>query len=514
MTEISVSDMVRDLPERISDVVKASAERSPDWPAIVEGRSIWTYGQLVSVIAKTQDWLSDLGVRPGDRVMIVCENCRALIAIMLASAAMGAWPVLLNASLSAREVDEIRRHCGARLVFYTTSVSPRAAEHAKRHGATIEDVAELGSTGISPLDGTVEPEPVETNGASEVAALIYTSGTTGVPKGVMLTHKNLLFVAAVSARIRKLAPDDRLYGVLPMTHAVGLSVLLLGTLLTGATLYLVPRFDPMTTPATLQKDRLTILLGVPAMFAQLLQYAKLRGISSLNCPALRIISSSGAPLQSAIKSATEDLFGMVLHNGYGITECSPTLAQTRIEAPRGDTSVGPPFPGVELKLLGKDGKPVAEGEVGELRVRGPNIMKGYYRAPDETAAAIDSNGWFNTRDLARLDNGNLFIVGRTKDLIVHVGLNVYPAEVEAVLNAHPSVVRSAVIGKPVVGDEEIVAFVQTQPSSTLTRAELAEYAAGFLASYKRPSRIVFVQTIPLTPTGKVMKGELAKMAEY
>jgi long-chain acyl-CoA synthetase len=172
------------------------------------------------------------------------------------------------------------------------------------------------------------------------------------------------------------------------------------------------------------------------------------------------------------------------------------------------------FRGSKFKLVGPDRKPVPEGEAGELWVRGPNVMQGYYRAPEETAAAVDPEGWFNTRDLARLEDGNLFIVGRTKDLIVCRGFNVYPAEVEAVLNAHPAVVQSAVIGRSVAGDEEVVAFVQPLPNSQLTTADLAEYAAQHLAAYKRPAQIVLVPTMPVTPTGKVVKAELAKMSEY
>jgi acyl-CoA synthetase (AMP-forming)/AMP-acid ligase II len=171
------------------------------------------------------------------------------------------------------------------------------------------------------------------------------------------------------------------------------------------------------------------------------------------------------------------------------------------------------FPGVEAKLVGSDSQPVPAGEVGELWVRGPNIMKGYYRAPDETAAAIDAEGWFNTRDLARFEEGNLFIVGRTKDLIIRFGFNVYPAEVEAVLNAHPAVAQSAVIGRTIQGDEEILAFVQLSPGSHLTETDLAEYTAKHLAPYKRPSHIVFVSTMPMTPSGKVAKADLAKIAD-
>ena len=316
--------------------------------------------------------------------------------------------------------------------------------------------------------------------------------------------------AAVNAAM---TPEDRLYGILPMSHAVGLSVVLLGALLSGSTLYLAPRFDPVAALATLEKDRLTVMLGAPAMFSLLLEYTKMKGIASRQFPALRIISSSGAPLHAAVKADVERFFGLPLHNGYGVTECSPNIAQADVARPRTDTSVGRILPGVEVKFIGLDGRPVPAGEVGELRVRGPNVMKGYYRAPEETAAAIDDQGWFNTRDLARIADGYLFIVGRTKELIVRFGFNVYPAEVEAVLNNHPEVVRSAVLGRTVAGvdgGEEIIAFVQTAPNSPLTAANMAEHAAQHLAPYKRPSQIVLVPSMPLTPTGKVMKEELAK----
>jgi len=514
MTENHLTDTLAGVPTHISGVVKSWAERSPDRPALVEKAGTWSYGQLESRIADARAWLGEHDVRPGDRVMIVCENCRAFVAVVMAVAALDAWPVLINARLSAREVDEIRDHCGARRVIYITGVSPQALQHAKRHGATIEEIADLGSMGIGPLNQKVEPEPIEANAANRVAALIYTSGTTGMPKGVMLTHRNLLFVAAVSARIRSLTPDDRLYGCLPMSHAVGLSVVLLGTLVSGGSLYLAPSFDPVAALATLEKARLTVFLGSPSMFSLLLDYAGMKGITSLKFPALRIISSSGAPLQPALKSSVEGVFGLALHNGYGVTECSPNIAQASVEEPRSDISVGQILPGVETRLVGSDGEAVTKGQVGELWVRGPNVMKGYYRAAEETAAAVNPDGWFNTRDLARIEDRHLFIVGRTKELIVRFGLNVYPAEVEWVLNAHPGVVRSAVVGRTVdgvEGGEEVVAYVQTAPGSPLEPRDIAEYATRQLAPYKRPSEILIVSTMPLTLTGKVIKDELARM---
>ena len=499
---------------RISDVVKPWAESSPDHKAVADPSGSWTYRELDAIVSQTANWLRDSGVRGGDRVMIVGDNCREFAAVLLAVASLDAWPVPVNAHLSAREIDAVRDHCEARRVVYTTRVSVHAAKHANRHGALVEEVHGLGQIGIGPLNENVLPEPIDAEIGSRVAALIYTSGTTGLPKGVMLTHRNLLFSAGGAAKIRSLNSEDRLYGILPLSHIVGLSIIFLGTLLSGATIYLEPRFDPVAARAAIERERITIMLGVPSMFSLFLQYAKMRNLQAFDFPALRIISCSGAPLPSAIKSSVERLFGLPLHHGYGITECSPNVAQVRVEAPpRTDNSVGPMFPGVESRLVGPDRQPVPEGEVGELWVRGPNIMKGYYRAPDETAAAIDAEGWFNTRDLARFEDGNLFIVGRTKDLIIRFGFNVYPAEVEAVLNAHPGVAQSAVLGRSVEGNEEVIAFVQLVPGSTISAAELAEYAARHLAPYKRPSHILTVATLPMTASGKIAKNDLAKIAE-
>lgn len=499
---------------RVSDVVKMWAERLPDHNAVVDPNGSWTYRELERVTFQTADWLRSSGVRAGDRVMIVGENCREYAAVFLAVGSLDAWPVPVNAHLSTREIDGVRDHCEARRIVYTTGVSLHATEHANRHGALVVEVRGLGQIALGTISENARPEPIDADVGSRVAALIYTSGSTGLPKGVMLTHNNLIFSAGGAAKIRSLNPEDRLYGILPLSHIVGLSIVFLGTLLSGATIYLEPRFDPMAARLTLEKERMTIMLGVPSMFSQFLQYAKLRKLQSLKLPALRIISCSGAPLPPAIKSAVEGLFGLPLHHGYGITECSPNVAQVRLDVPsRKDNSVGPMFPGVEARLIAGDGQPVPPGEVGELHVRGPNIMRGYYRAPEETAAAIDAEGWFNTRDLARFEDGNLFIVGRTKDLIIRCGFNVYPAEVEAVLNAHPGVAQSAVIGRTTQGNEEILAFVQASPSSNLTAIELAEYAARHLAAYKRPTNFLLVSTMPMTTSGKIAKSELTKIAD-
>jgi acyl-CoA synthetase (AMP-forming)/AMP-acid ligase II len=513
MTDNQVSEILASLPARVSDVVDPWATRAPNHLALVEASGTWTYRQLASAIEHARDLLVQSGVRPGDRVLLVCENCRAHVAILLGVASLDAWPVLVNARLSPQEIDQIRDHCGARRAIYMVGASPHALKHAKRHNAQTQEFLTAGSIAIGELNEDVAPEALEAETINNVGALIYTSGTTGLPKGVMLSHRNILYMAKISSLIRSIIPEDRILGVLPMSHAVGLSTVLMGSLIHGATLYLSSRFDPVSVLSLLENQQLTIVFGAPSMYALLLEYSKMKGLRSLRFPALRVISSSGAPLQAPVKNEVESLFGMVLHNGYGVTECSPTIAFTRIESPRKDLSVGKILPGVEVKLIGANGSPMHENEVGELRVKGPNIMKGYYRAPEETAAAIDEEGWFNTRDLARLEDEHLFIVGRTKELIVRFGFNVYPAEVEGVLNSHPGVVRSAVIGRSIAseGGEEVIAFIELDPGAASTLEEIAEFAATHLAAYKRPSQILIVPSLPLTPTGKVIKDQLAKL---
>jgi acyl-CoA synthetase (AMP-forming)/AMP-acid ligase II len=224
-------------------------------------------------------------------------------------------------------------------------------------------------------------------------------------------------------------------------------------------------------------------------------------------PKLRIISSSGAPLDPEIKKMTERLFGLTLHNGYGITECSPTIAQTRPEQPRRDCSVGLPLPGVETELRVLGG--MADDGIGELWVRGPNVMKGYYADPEATDAVLSRDGWFNTQDLARFEDGNLFIVGRTRDLIIRFGFNVFPAEVEAVLNSNSAVRLSAVVGRPAPnGTEEVVAFVELKRGAEITPEALRDYAAAQLASYKQPSEVIILAALPTTAGGKILRQEL------
>jgi len=508
-----MDDMLADLPDRVGALATRWAQTAPGRPALTDGSGTWCYGELPDVADRARHWLIENGVRPGDRVMIVADNCRALVASLLACASLDAWFVIVNARLSDREIDQIRDHCRPRRILYTTGVSARARAHAKRHGATAAAIEPMGAMAAGPLDPTAPTEPVSDDPGKRIAAVIYTTGTSGRPKGVMLTHRNLLFVAKISGALRSLGHEDRVYGLLPVSHILGLSVVLLGSLYYGAALHLAARFDPAVILTAIQHEKLSFILGTPAMYTLLAEYAGLKGLEPLCGHGLRVIAAAGAPLDPATKAAAERLFGIPLHNGYGITECSPTISQTRLDRPRRDCSVGPIWPGVEVRLVDGSGSAVAAGEVGELRVRGPNLMAGYYRAPDETAAAIDRDGWFRTGDLARFEDDHLFIVGRAKELIIRHGFNVYPAEVELVLNAHPGVTQSAVIGRLRNGLEDIIAFVQLRPGAATTAADIADHAARELTPYKRPTQIVLLPKLPAAANGKILKSELARLAD-
>jgi acyl-CoA synthetase (AMP-forming)/AMP-acid ligase II len=260
------------LPSRISHVVGTSAQRAPDQPALTDGATTWSYADFAAIVAETAGMLTASGVRAGDRVMIVSENSLVLAALLMGASEIDAWAVVVNPRLSDREIDQIRDHSGARRVFYASAVSAPAREHARRHDAEEIDSARLGKFHVGALNAQAMPEPVAADSAEQVAVLMYTSGTTGNPKGVMITHRNLLFNARVSGQMRRLSPQDRLYAVLPMSHIVGLSNILTSGMMFGCTVQVAPRYDPAELARAIAEDGITVLWGVPATYQRLLEH--------------------------------------------------------------------------------------------------------------------------------------------------------------------------------------------------------------------------------------------------
>jgi acyl-CoA synthetase (AMP-forming)/AMP-acid ligase II len=502
-----VSALLAGLPERIHAPVFTKADETPDAVALIDSAGAWTYAQLADAVRIGAAWLAARGVQGGDRVMIITENCREAAALLLACSVADAWAVMVNARLAGQEIAVVAERCSPRLVCGVL-VSPQTRAHAASFGLEPEEISGLGRIAAGVTEAGAQAEPVAKSGAVQVAVLIYTSGSSGPPKGVMLSHRSLLYIASVSGWIRSLTPDDRMLGLLPISHVVGLAAVFLGTLMHGAAVRFVARFSPPALLKTLAEDRISVVLGAPAMLSLLLDYARQHGTLQAQAPHLRILSVSGAPLELALKQETEAFFGIPLHHAYGVTECSPTISQTRPGDERPDCSVGRLLPGIETRFVGQDGADLPFGTEGELYVRTPGMMLGYFRDPERTAEVLDADGWFRTGDLVRLDDGHLTIVGRAKDLIIRFGFNVVPEEVEAVLASHPSVLRAAVLGRPSAAGEDIYAFVAPRAGHEIDVAALAQHAAGLLASYKRPSRIIVVRDMPVTPTGKVMKRQL------
>ncbi|MDS1139468.1 class I adenylate-forming enzyme family protein [Pusillimonas sp. SM2304] len=490
--------------QRIADCISEWVASSPDQPAISDDHYHWTYTELDLHIRQAVQYLRSLGVGPGDRVVLIGENSATLAALILATGCLDAWAVLENARRAAMEVDAVCKHAHPRVIIHVVDNSPAAREHAQRNHAVSTETP-FGLVAASPVDPTSQPEPVHLSGADQVGVLIYTTGTTGVPKGVMITHANLLHIGRQMQQERRLTPDDRVYGVLPITHVMGLASGLLGTLSSGARIKMVARFDRERCIQSLREDGITILQGAPAMFARLAQ-----GCAPMKSPGpgLRVIAAGGAPLDAGIKKKVEAVFGMTLHNGYGLTEGSG-VCWTRLDDDNQDCSVGPPNPGMELRICDKAGKPVAPGEVGELWIRGPCIMKGYYKMPELTREVLAPGGWFNSQDLAwQAPDGRIHIHGRSKELIIRSGFNVSPLEVETALNTHELVQYSAVLGHTKDGNEQIIAVIEPKANATLCETELKAYLADRLSPYKRPSRIIFMDNLPVAPNGKVLKQQL------
>jgi long-chain acyl-CoA synthetase len=393
----------------------------------------------------------------------------------------------------------------ARLIVAWHGCADEARMGAKRAGVpyVVVDAAFSALTAsMSPAAGLVARSGTDT------AVILYTSGTTGQPKGAELTHANLSTnVEIVATDLIQVGPDDVIFGGLPLFHSFGQTCGLNTAVSVGACLTLVSRFAPDKVLEVLERDRVTVFEGVPTMYVALLgAVSGATDRAAYDVSALRVCVSGGAALPVEVMRGFEEAFGCMILEGYGLSETSPVASFNHPDRERKAGSIGTPIRGVELRVVDPLGADVPPGEVGEIAIRGHNVMKGYWRRPEATTEAIP-DGWFRSGDLARLDeDGYFFIVDRRKDLIIRGGYNVYPREIEEVIYEHPAVAEAAVIGVPDAAlGEEVGAAVVLKPGSTATPEDIQEYVKGQVAAYKYPRRVWLADALPKGPTGKVLK---------
>jgi long-chain acyl-CoA synthetase len=359
---------------------------------------------------------------------------------------------------------------------------------------------------VQRLGAATPRHEIADRGGEDTAVLLYTSGTTGSPKGAELTHDNLRSNAETSASLYDGGPEDVMLGALPLFHAFGQTCAMNVSVITGACLSLIPRFDPRKALEMFERDKVTIFLGVPTMYGAML-HAPDR--DKHDTSSLRVCVSGGSAMPVELLKGFEDAFGCDILEGYGLSETSPTASFNQLGQERKPGSIGTPVPGVEMKLLDEDGNEVADGEVGEIVIKGPNVMKGYWNKPDATEEAI-VDGWFHSGDLAKRDeDGYYFIVDRKKELIVRGGYNVYPREIEEVLYEHPAVREAAVIGIPddQMG-EEVGAAIALKEGEEASEDDIRAFVREQVAGYKYPRKVWFVDELPKGPTGKMLKREI------
>jgi long-chain acyl-CoA synthetase len=409
--------------------------------------------------------------------------------------------VPMNPLLKGREIHYNLRDSGARLVVAATASAQATAEAAGAVGIEAVAVDDVRPVTLMAARATTDPA-VRTD--DDVAAILYTSGTTGPPKGAELTHGNLSGNARTTARtLLEMTPDDVVMGCLPLFHAFGITCGLNASVLSGAAMTLLPRFDAAAALSLIERDEATVFAGVPTMYSRMLHAPN---AGTVDVTRLRLCVSGGAALPVEVMRSFEETFGCVVVEGYGLSETSPVVTFNHPPAERRAGSIGTPIDGVGVRLVDVHGRDVPRGETGEIAVRGPNVMKGYWGKPEETAKAIP-DGWFRTGDLARQDTDGYFsIVGREKDVIIRGGENVYPRAIEEVLYEHPAVAEVACVGipNPDLG-EDVGAAVVLKSGASVGPDELREWAKARMAAYEYPRHVWLVDSLPHGPTGKILR---------
>ena len=508
-------------------ILEDSAKRYPSKAAFTFMDTPMSYAQVNGAANQVANGLKAKGILPGDKVALSCLNLPFFSIIYFGILKAGAIIVPLSVLLKKDEIEFHLKDSEAKAYFCFTGTPDLPMGEMGHAGFTAAKTCELffmimpktempsSITGTETLGSVMAGQsPIHETYASkaeDTCVIIYTSGTTGRPKGAELTHSNLLLNAIISAELLDTQPTDIQLIVLPLFHIFAMQVLMNAGIYRGASSILVPRFDAETVFDLMQKHKVTLFAGVPTMYWGLVNYTDPKFDYDSIAKTLKRCASGGASLPVKVIEDFEKRFHVPIIEGYGMSEGSPVVTFNQLKVGRKVGSIGTPVWGVDVKLVDAEGKEVSVGEKGELLYRGHNVMKGYYKKPDETAMTIQ-NGWLHSGDIAIKDEeGFYFIVDRTKDMIIRGGFNVYPREVEEVMIKHPAVSLVAVIGIPheEMG-EEVKAFVVLKQDQTVTASELIDWTKEHIASYKYPRHIEFLAALPMSATGKILKKELRK----
>ena len=478
--------------------------------------SVGRWGEYVSLAFEGREWtnveqqraanrfahaLGRLGVGVGDRVVVLLPNCPEVLQAYAGILKAGGVIVPVVFLLGGDEVRHILLDSEAKVVV----TAPAFLDKVDGFNGPVVQVGAGAHAWDALLAGESDAFPSVERADDDLAVILYTAGTTGRPKGVALSHANLASNARAAASLYELDRTAWALMVLPLSHSYGLTVMNAGSIL-GTKGVLMRWFNPEGVLEAIERYRVESMSGVPTMFVYLLNYPD---ATRFDTSSMRLWGSGAAPLPLEIVEPFERKFGGRILEGYGLTEASPVVSAHRFSGVRKLGSVGQALPGVTVAILDDADCPLPLGELGEVCVRGPNVMQGYYRLPEETARTL-RDGWLHTGDVGRLDaDGYLFIVERKKDLIIRGGFNIYPREVEEVLYAHPAIAEAAAIGvSDAVMGEEVMAFVALKPGATVDADALIGFCRERLARYKCPSQIRFVDALPKSPIGKILRKEL------
>jgi long-chain acyl-CoA synthetase len=488
----------------LASILKDTAERHGDRTAIKLDDAEVTYDQLDEASARAAALLRAKGVEPGDRVGVMLPNVPYFAVAYYGVLRAGGVVVPMNVLLKGRETAFYLKDPEAKLVFAWHAFAGAAEKGAEEAGA---EVIEVKPGEFEKLLAEHDPDhEIADRDDDDTAVILYTSGTTGTPKGAELTHANLSRNAEAAAGLVQSSEEDVLLGALPLFHSFGQTCGLNASIRAGSCLSMIPRFDPGKALEIIQRDKVTIFQGVPTMYTAMLNHDD-KGDYDTSC--LRACMSGGAAMPVEVMRGFEEAFGCKVLEGYGLSETSPVASFNHLDRERKPGSIGTPIEGVEMRVVDDDGNEVDQGAVGEIAIKGHNVMKGYWNRDDATEEAI-KDGWFHTGDMGKIDeDGYFFIVDRKKEMIIRGGYNVYPREVEEVMYEHPAVAEVAVIGVPDDNmGEEVGAAVALKKGEEVSEDELRDFVKNEVANYKYPRRIWFVDELPKGPTGKILKREI------